>query len=54
MKIYLVFHVSLLKPYHEPTIIGRIHDPPRPIEVDCQQKYELEDILGSRILNCQF
>ncbi len=53
MIIHLVFHVSLLEPHHVYTIIGRIHDLLPPIEIDCEQKYEVEDILGSTILNCQ-
>jgi hypothetical protein len=48
-----MFHVSLLKPYHASTIPGRIHDPPPPIDVDGEHEYEVEDILNSRILNCQ-
>jgi hypothetical protein len=31
---HLIFHVSLLEPYHVSTILGRIHDPPWPIEVN--------------------
>jgi hypothetical protein len=54
MKIHLVFHVSLLEPYHMSTIPGRIHDPPPPIEIDGEHEYEVEDILDSRIFNCQF
>jgi hypothetical protein len=34
MKIHLVFHVSSLEPYHVSTNLGRIHDPPPPIEVN--------------------
>jgi len=34
MRIHLMFHVSLLEPYHASTILGRIHDPPLPIEID--------------------
>jgi hypothetical protein len=34
MKIHLVFHVSLLEPYHASTIPGRIYDPLPPIEID--------------------
>ncbi len=44
MRIDHVFHVSLLEPYHMSTIPGRIHDPPPPIEVDGEHKYEVEDI----------
>jgi hypothetical protein len=29
-----------------------IHDPPSPIEIDGEHKYEVEDILDSRIFNC--
>ncbi len=54
MKIHLVFHVSLLEHYHASTILGRIHDPPPPIEVNGEHEYEVEDILDSRISNCRF
>ncbi len=53
MKIHLVFHVSLLEPYHTSTILGRICDPLPPIKVDGKQKYEVEDILDSKIYNYQ-
>jgi hypothetical protein len=43
-----MFHVSLLEPYHTSTNLRRIHDPLPCIE------YEMEDILDSRIFNCQF
>jgi hypothetical protein len=54
MKMYHVFHVSLLQLYHVPTISRRIHDSPPPIEVDGEHEYEVEDILNSRIFNSQF
>jgi hypothetical protein len=53
MRIHHVFHVSLLEFYHTSTIPRKIHDPPRPIEVDGEHEYEVEDILNSRISNCQ-
>jgi hypothetical protein len=53
MKIHHVFHVSLLEPYHASTILERINDLPPPIEVNGEHKYEVEDILDSRIFNCQ-
>jgi len=53
MKICLMFHVSLLEPYHASTNPRRIHDPLPPIEVDGEQDYEVDDILDSRIYNCQ-
>ncbi len=49
--IHLMFHVSLLEPYHASTIPGRIHDPVPPIEVDDEHEYEVENILDSRISN---
>jgi hypothetical protein len=54
MKIHLVFHISLLEPYHTFIIQGKIHDPPPPIEVNGEQEYEVEDILYSRKYNYQF
>jgi hypothetical protein len=54
MKIHHVSHVSLLEPYHASTILRRIHDPLPPIDqIDGEQKYEMEDILDSRIFNHQ-
>jgi hypothetical protein len=53
MKIHPMFHVSLLEPYHMSTIIGKIHDPPPPIDVNGEHEYEVENILDSRIFNCQ-
>jgi hypothetical protein len=35
------------------TISRRIYDPLPPIEVDGEQEYEMEDILGSGIFNYQ-
>jgi uncharacterized protein YifN (PemK superfamily) len=52
MKMHHVFHVSLLKLYHVSTIPRRIHEPLPPIEVEGEQKYEVEDILDSKISNC--
>jgi hypothetical protein len=36
-----------LEPYHASTILGRMHDPSLPIEVDGEQDYEMDDILDS-------
>jgi hypothetical protein len=52
--MYLMFHVSLLEPYHASTIPRRIHDSFLPIEVDGEHEYEVEDISDSRITNRQF
>ena len=50
MKIHPVFHVSLLEPYKDSTILGRLQAPP-PIEVDGTEEFEVSEILDSRI-NC--
>jgi hypothetical protein len=49
MKIRLMFHVSLLEPYHTSTNPKRIHDPLPPIKVNAEEKYEMDDILDSKI-----
>jgi hypothetical protein len=53
MTIHLVFHVSLLEPYHASTILRRIHDPPPPVKVGGEQEYEVEDILDFWVSNHQ-
>jgi hypothetical protein len=44
----------LSEPYHASTILGRICEPPPPIEINGEEKYEVEDALHSRISNDQF
>jgi hypothetical protein len=53
MKIRLMFHVSLLEPYHTSTNPRRIHDPLPPIEVNAEEEYEMDDILDSKIYTRQ-
>jgi hypothetical protein len=53
MKIHHVFHVSLLEPYHASNIPWRTHEPPPPIVVNGEQKYEVEEILDLRISHRQ-
>jgi len=48
-----MFHVSLLEPSHAATISWKIHDSLPPIEINGEQKYEMDDILDSKIFNCQ-
>jgi hypothetical protein len=48
MKIHLMFHVSLLEPYHAFTNPRRIHDPP--IEVDGEQEYEVDSRIQGFII----
>jgi hypothetical protein len=53
MKIHFVFGVSLmLEPYHVFTILKRVLKPPPFIEINDEQKYEVEEIFYSRIPNC--
>jgi hypothetical protein len=49
MKVHPMFHVSLLEPYRAFTIPWRTHEPPRPIVINGEQEYEVEEILDSRI-----
>ncbi len=49
MKIHLVFHVSMLEPYHVSTILGRTHEPTPPIVVNGEKEYKVEEILDSNI-----
>jgi len=53
MKIHLVFHVSLLEPYHASTIPRRTHKPPPPIIAHGEKEYEVKVILDLRISHCQ-
>ncbi len=53
MKIHLVFNIFLLEPYHASTIQKRIHEPPQPMKINCEQKYEVKNVFDSRISNHQ-
>jgi hypothetical protein len=48
MKVDLVFHVSLLKPYKASNIPGITQPPPPCIEIDSHEEYEMEEVLDSR------
>ena len=48
MKLHHVFRVSLLEPYKESAIPGRIQQPLPCIEVENHIEYEVEKILDSR------
>ena len=48
--IHPVFHSSLLKPYQDSTIPGRIKQPPTPIELEDGHEYEVVTILDSKIV----
>ena len=45
-----MFHSSLLEPYQESTILGRITQPPPPIELEDGPEYEVAAILDSKIV----
>ncbi len=49
MKNHPVFHVSLLEPYRESTIRGRLPAPPPPIEINGEEEFEVSKIIDSRI-----
>src|ERR1700738_260464 len=49
MRVHPVFHVSLLEPYRESTLPGRVQEPPLPVEVEGELEYEVERILDSKI-----
>jgi hypothetical protein len=53
MTIHLVFHVSLLEPYHTFTDPRRGHDPLPSIEVAGEHEYAMEEVLDSKIYNSQ-
>jgi hypothetical protein len=48
MKVYPVFHVSLLKPYKESNIPSRAQLLPPCIEIDSHEEYEVDEVLDSR------
>ena len=49
MRIYPVFHVSLLEPYNGQESERPTQEPPRPIEIDGKEEWEVEAILDSRL-----
>jgi hypothetical protein len=48
-----VFHVSLLEPYHAPTILGRILELLSQIEINGEQKDEMGNFLNLKTSNGQ-
>ena len=50
LRIHSVFHSSLLEPYQESTILGRITQPPPPIELEDGPEYEVAAILDYKIV----
>jgi hypothetical protein len=52
MKMYLVFHVSLLEPYYESKIPCRIQASLPPIQVNGEEEFEVEETLDYKVKNC--
>jgi hypothetical protein len=50
MNIHPVFYVSLLEPYKESFIPSKFQIPPLPVEIEGQEKFEVSEILDSRII----
>lgn len=49
MKIHPVFHVSLLEPASEDPVEGQTMPPPPPVEIEGNEKREVEEVLDSRL-----
>ena len=49
MKVHPVFHVSLLEAHNESTILGRRQPQPPVVEIDSHDKFEVEEVLDSKI-----
>ena len=49
MKIHAIFHISLLEPYKESSILSKFQVLP-PIEIEGQEEFEVSEILNSRII----
>ena len=47
-RIFPVFHVSLLEPFEENPFPNRKTEPPRPIIVDEEEEYAVEEVVDSR------
>ena len=50
MKIHLVFHISLFKPYKASSILDRSKVPPPPVEIEGNEEFEISEILDSQII----
>ena len=53
VPVHPVFHVSLISPYKNSPIPGRMPTEPPPIEVEGEEEYEVEHIKDSRIFRRQ-
>ena len=49
MRIHPVFHISLLEPYRQSSLVSRRQPEPPPIQIDGEEEYEVEEIVDSRL-----
>ena len=49
MRIHDVFHVSLLEPYLEDKLEGRVQEAPLPEVVEGEEEWEVKEVLDSRV-----
>ena len=50
MKVYPVFHVSLLEPVAQDPLAGQVQPPPPLVIVNDDLEWEVEDILNSKLV----
>jgi hypothetical protein len=51
MKMHPIFHVSILEPFHESTILEKHIQPPPLIKMGSEKKFEFEEILDSQVFH---
>ena len=51
--VHPVFHVSMLEPATPNSIPNRIQSPLPPVEIDGEPKYEISEILDSKVDKCR-
>ena len=49
MAIHHAFHISLLEPYQDNRFPSQIKEPPPPIQLEGEDKYELDEIIDSQL-----
>ena len=51
MRIHLIFHISQLKPYQDPSQFPHRHHPPPPppIVIEDHEEYEVDSIIDKRL-----
>jgi hypothetical protein len=47
--IHPIFHASMLEPTSPNTNMNRIQPPPAPVSIDGEPKFEISDVLNSKI-----